>query len=225
VLPSDATPAQRAANLQAITAQAGLQEVEGDMVTTRPFVAKNVDVMDAGSFTRLRYQLAGDTLTTTQIEGDAGPIENPTTWKYLRVGSADTRGPLDGAWMPIELAGPEGTTNSNPLPGLRLYVGGYYSLLQLNRERSATALTENSTDEEALDMWSALTANTGTVEVSGDTTRTRALAAMNPGVMAADRPATVRTFRIQADTLSLTLVEQNGQPAVNPVTEKFVRAR
>jgi hypothetical protein len=48
---------------------------------------------------------------------------------------------------------------------------------------------------------------------------------MNPGVMAADRPATVRTWRIQGDTLWLTLVANGGVAVENPSTDAYIRDR
>ena len=226
VLGADATVAQRAANLLAMTAQGGGQEVVGDTIVTHAFVAKNPNVMDAGSINRLVYRISGDTLVATQVSTDAGPTENPTTWRYVRVGSATNRSPLDGAWRTVAITttGPEGTTNGSPEPGLRIYVGGHYAQLQLNGPRPA-AFSDNPTDQERVDVWGMLTANSGTFEVSGDTVRSRAVTAMNPAVMAADRPATVRTWSIQGDTLRLTVLEQAGAAVANPTTETLVRAR
>jgi hypothetical protein len=220
VLPEGAPLAERASNLQRMTAQAGSYEVAGDMVTARPSVAKNPAVMDAGSFTTLTYQLAGDMLTVTPVANEDGPIENPQTTKYRRIGTA-ARTPLDGAWrtLSITTTGPEGRTNDTPEPGLRLYGHGHYSVVQINRPRPAQ-FSANPTDEERIDIWSATTANGGTFEVVGDTVRTRAFVAMNPAVMAPDRAPALRSYRLQGDTLWLTQLEVE-----NPITEKLVRAR
>jgi hypothetical protein len=226
VLAANAAVGERAANLQVMTAQAGPYEVAGDMLTTRPIVAKNPGVMDAGSFTRLRIEVTGEALTTTQIEGDTGPTANPLTTKYARVGSPTSRSPIDGAWRTVSITttGPEGTTNDSPEPGLRLYAGGHYSVLQLTRTRPAQ-FSANPTAQEQLDIWSALTANTGTFEVSGDVVRSVALVGMSPAVMAPGRAPAVRTFRISGDTLWLTQVANAAGPVANPITEKLVRAR
>jgi hypothetical protein len=162
VLTADAPVADRAANLQAMTAQAGVYEVAGDMVTTRPSVAKNPSVMAEGSLTSIRYGVSGDTLSMTQVADATGPIANPQSNKFVRAGSATGRSPIDGAWriLSITTTGPEGTTDTSPEPGLRLFVGGHYTILQLNRPRGAQP-DSTASDSLFVDVWSALTANGG----------------------------------------------------------------
>jgi hypothetical protein len=151
-----------------------------------------------------------------------GPVTS-TTNKYVRAG-ASPASPIEGAWRTVAIAttGPNGTTNSSPQPGVRLYVDGHYSVLQLTRPRGQLPAS-NATDEELVAVWGALTANAGTYEVAGDTVRSLAMVAMNPAVMARTGP-TVRTYRLQGDTLWLTQVANADGPIANPTTETYVRA-
>ena len=48
-------------------------------------MAKNPQVMDAGSFTEFTFTLKGDTLVLVSTRNDTGPATNPATYRYTRV--------------------------------------------------------------------------------------------------------------------------------------------
>jgi hypothetical protein len=63
----------------------GTYEVTGNVITTRPVVAKNPAAMAPGAFTSYSYTLDGDTLRVTQQRNQNGPFVNPVTITVVRV--------------------------------------------------------------------------------------------------------------------------------------------
>jgi hypothetical protein len=87
-LPVDST--STAADLRAVwgtgfSANAGTYEIEGETLTTRPFVAKNPNTMAPDYFERYTFRVVDDTLTMSRTANAAGPIADPLTGKYVRV--------------------------------------------------------------------------------------------------------------------------------------------
>ena len=66
------------------TANAGTFEVAGNTMTRRPIVAKNPDAMAPGVFNEYTFRLVGDTLWTTTVRTEEGPVTSPSTVKYVR---------------------------------------------------------------------------------------------------------------------------------------------
>jgi hypothetical protein len=65
--------------------EAGSYELTGDMLTTRPVVAKNPAAMAAGAYSVYRCKVDGNTLTLTTLRNQNGPVANPATIKLARV--------------------------------------------------------------------------------------------------------------------------------------------
>jgi hypothetical protein len=63
----------------------GTYEVTGNVITTRPVVAKNPAAMAPGAFISYSYSLDGDTLRLTQQRNQNGPFASPVTIKAVRV--------------------------------------------------------------------------------------------------------------------------------------------
>jgi hypothetical protein len=66
-------------------ANAGEYEIAGDLLTTRPIVAKIPVVMKPGAFEVYRFRVEGNTRTFTQIRNARGPVERGATTKLVRV--------------------------------------------------------------------------------------------------------------------------------------------
>jgi Lipocalin-like domain len=65
-------------------ANAGTYEVSGDTVTQHVVVAKNPE-LQGKTVTRATIKLEGNNLWVTPVEGARGKVENPPTFKYVRV--------------------------------------------------------------------------------------------------------------------------------------------
>jgi hypothetical protein len=68
------------------TGQAGEFEAGADVVTHRPFVAKNPNNMDAGTFLEQSFRLQADTLWMTIVRNSLGPVVNAPQYKLVRAG-------------------------------------------------------------------------------------------------------------------------------------------
>jgi hypothetical protein len=64
---------------------AGSYEINGNMVTIRPIVAKIPVVMKPGAYEVYEFHVDGTTLTLTQRRNVRGPVENGATTKLQRV--------------------------------------------------------------------------------------------------------------------------------------------
>jgi len=90
---------------------------------------------------------------------------------------------------------------------LLIFTNGYYSLLQVLGTQPRPELKPPAgsmpTDAEKIayyEEWRRLLANSGTYEISGTTINFRRIVGKTEGV----RPLTVREFKLEGDTLSLT---------------------
>jgi hypothetical protein len=66
-------------------ANAGAYEIEGDLLTIRPIVAKIPVVMKPGAYEVYRFRVEGSTLSLTQVRNVKGPVERGSTTKLVRV--------------------------------------------------------------------------------------------------------------------------------------------
>lgn len=65
--------------------EAGTYEIsEGNVITMRPFVAKNPAAMKSGAFTTWSYKLDGNTVWVTAMTNQNGPVDHVTI-KAIRV--------------------------------------------------------------------------------------------------------------------------------------------
>jgi hypothetical protein len=65
--------------------EAGTYDVDGNVITMHPMVAKSPAAMARGAFTTWSYKLAGDTLWVTAQGNQNGPVHDPVTVKAIRV--------------------------------------------------------------------------------------------------------------------------------------------
>jgi hypothetical protein len=134
---------------------------------------------------------------------------------------AQTSPSLEGAWRVTEVVvtGANASTNKSPQPGLYIFTKQHYSIVTVGgttarKDFGTPRDPAKLTDAEKIaryEVWDALTANSGTYQVSGSTLTTRPLVAKNPGVMAG--PPATREFKIEGKTLTLIQKSAQGQPA------------
>jgi hypothetical protein len=80
-----ATAAELLAVWAPFTAASGTYEISGDMLTTRPAVAKNPPVMAKGSVQLNTFKIEGNTLKLTRVRNGDNPVANPVTITFTRV--------------------------------------------------------------------------------------------------------------------------------------------
>ena len=135
--------------------------------------------------------------------------------------SAQATPSIQGAWRVtgIVVTGDGAQTYKTPQPGLMIFAKQHYSIVMLfadapRKDGSSGANPNKLTDAEKVtwfDPWDALTANSGTYQIKGNTLTTRPLVAKNPSVMTG--PAQTREFKIDGNTLTLVAKSAAGQPA------------
>ena len=219
-----ATAAQVREALQRFTGQAGRYEITSmQTFTERAEVAFSPAAMEPGRYVVQSYRIVGDTLWTTNILTQAGPVAAPQVGKYIRQRNGGAT-PVDGVWRLVEGRTPSGGVVENQ-PGYRLFVDGYYSLVRVNGTKPRPALPDASgTAEQLMAAWGPFTSQAGTFEVSGSTITERALVAKGPAVAGPGNFST-RTYRIRGDTLWTTQTANQAGPIKDATTFKYVRAR
>jgi hypothetical protein len=137
--------------------------------------------------------------------------------------------PLEGAWQVAEVVttGPNASTNSNPQPGWRMFIDGYYTLLITNSVGPRPRLPpyDSATAEQLLAVIGPVfSAVGGAYRISGDTVSVTRIIAKNPNV-AGPNVLDRSTFRRAGDSLWLTLFATADGPVANPSTVKHVKMR
>ena len=114
-------------------------------------------------------------------------------------------GPLDGVWQVVE-ATVDGKKNPNPQPGMYVFAGSHFSIVQVTAPaaRVPNPSPKTSADFEALCGNDVFVASAGTYEVSGQEVTFRAIVAKNPGGMMPGS-FTTRTYRLSPDKAALWL--------------------
>src|SRR5713226_8349950 len=72
---SKATADELRATWGPMLANAGAYEIEGDLLTIRPIVAKIPVVMKPGAYEVYRFRVEGSTLSLTHVRNVRGPVE------------------------------------------------------------------------------------------------------------------------------------------------------
>jgi hypothetical protein len=143
--------------------------------------------------------------------------------------SAQTKStPLTGAWRvtKVQTTGANARTTSDPQPGLYLFTGSHYSIINVNSDGPRPDLPEDTSKAAAAQLlasWGPFTANSGTYEIKGDTVTFHPIVAKNPALMAS-HTALPRSFKIEGKTLTLiTLTSPGGSSPTNPATVTLTR--
>jgi hypothetical protein len=139
--------------------------------------------------------------------------------------NADRTRALQGAWRFVETSNPRTFQVVTNQPGMRLFVDGHYSNLQVNGLRARTQVDSTSSSLQMWNTWgTGFTAQAGTFEVRGDTVITRPLVAKNPNVMTPE-VFNRYLYRQTGDELWLTPTASQAGPAANPATAYYQRVR
>jgi hypothetical protein len=137
------------------------------------------------------------------------------------VQSASAQGKLEGVWKLTEVTttGPNASTNTNPQPGFMIFTKKYLSQVGLQDTQPELPQT-NATDAQKLATWTPLSAAVGTYEIQGKTVTFHQIIGKN-GV----KPGFFSTsdFKIEGNTLSVTIKANLSGPIDNAITRKYVR--
>ncbi len=116
--------------------------------------------------------------------------------------------PLEGAWLLTETEDTDGNVDSEPHRGLMVFTSDHYSLM-FARGAKPRALFDGiiGTDEELLEAYRSIVANSGRYEVEGNQFTIRAYVAMQPNHMNGwpENPVTF-SFSVDGDILKITYV-------------------
>ena len=147
----------------------------------------------------------------------------------IDVAAQSKRGSLQGVWQTVEvtLTGPGARTIKipEPRPNLVIVTAKYYSRVEdhSDRPRPIIADVAKATADELRAVWDPFVGEAGTYEVTeGNVITMRPLVAKNPAAMAPGAFITY-SYKLDGDTLWVTLLKNQNGPIVNPVTVKAVR--
>lgn len=139
---------------------------------------------------------------------------------------------IQGVWRVAEVTttGPNATTNKNPQAGLYVFTAKHYSIVwdTSDQPRPVLPLVSEGKLSDA-DMigryreWSPVIANSGTYEIKGSQLFTHAVASRNTAVVASKHGLTF-DFKVDGNTLWLTLTNLIGDRVQNPATVRLIRA-
>jgi Lipocalin-like domain len=134
---------------------------------------------------------------------------------------------LQGTWQSTEVItpGPNGPTTVKAQSSLYIFTAKHYSIAAVTSAEPRPDLPTDirqATAAELLATWFPYTSNSGTYEVSGDTVTMRPMVAKNPAVMKAGNYF-VNSFKVEGNTLSLTVTQSVNGPVANAPTIKLKR--
>jgi hypothetical protein len=132
---------------------------------------------------------------------------------------------LQGVWKTTELSmsGPNAFKNSNPQPDLWIFAKTHYCSAAITSEKPRpNQPVEKATDAQKLAIWDAFDADAGTYEVKGTTLIMQAVVAKDPEDMQPGKPH-IFDFKIEGNTLLLTLKVNQDGPLPNPLQFKLTR--
>jgi len=139
--------------------------------------------------------------------------------------SASAQGKPEGVWKITEITttGPNARTITNPQPGLLILTKKYYSLVEIMGDKPRPDLPQrDATDAQKVATWTPFAATSGTYEVKGTTLTARGIVAKSPGQMAPGNFGTI-DFKIEGNTLTITIKANQAGPLANPYTVKLTR--
>jgi hypothetical protein len=136
------------------------------------------------------------------------------------------RAPLDGVWQAVEVTydGPAGPITVKPGPNLTIFSGTHYSRIDVQTDKPRPVL-ENPSDataDELRQTWGPLVAEPGTYEIADNKMTLRPIVAKNPAAMAPN-VALVYSYKLEADTLTVTAQRDRNGRVAHPFTVKLVK--
>ena len=143
----------------------------------------------------------------------------------LIVQSAAAQGKLEGVWKVTEvsMSGPDAFRVSNPQPSLYIFTKKHFSMASITADKPRPNQSlEKATDAQKLAAWEGFDADAGTYEVKGTTVTTQGVASKDPEDMQPGKPH-IFDFKIDGNTLLLTLKVNEDGPLPNPIQWKLIR--
>jgi hypothetical protein len=135
---------------------------------------------------------------------------------------------IQGVWQAVEvtMSGPKARTIPIPEPRANLTVitARHYSRVQVEAEgvRPTIADVTKASADELRAAWGPFYAEAGTYEVSGNLITLRPVAAKNPAAMTPGA-FTTWSFKMEDNTLRVTLERNQNGPIADPITVTLVR--
>lgn len=138
----------------------------------------------------------------------------------------DQRAAFQGVWRTVEvnMPGSPGVT-VKPNATLAIFHGRHYSRVEVHTEQPRPILADPATAsaDQLRAVWGAFVGEAGTFELSaGNTITMQATVAKNPAAMT-NGAASVYSYRLDGNTLTLTQVRTPAGPVPNPATIKLAR--
>ena len=142
------------------------------------------------------------------------------SFAFAGIASAET--PLEGAWLLTETQEADGNVDSDPLRGLMIFTSTHYSRMYAIGEKPRALMDEegNSSDEQIINAYESIIANSGRYDIEGSEFVTRGYVAKYPNYMA-DWPENVNTFSYSINGDALTIKANSGPGA--GTTQKYRR--
>ena len=153
------------------------------------------------------------------LSGSAALVALLLTVACQQTGSSEAASPandLVGVWSLAAVDPGDGSPLIQPSqPGLYIFADGYYSAVYAPGvdPRIKSAISFQPTSEEMVTQYETIIVNTGTYEISGSTVTFRPVIAKSPGFVGGYQ---VSTFRVEGDTLVLTLDALASVDGVSP---------
>jgi len=134
---------------------------------------------------------------------------------------------VQGVWKVTErtTTGQNAGTNKSPQPGYYIFTPKHYSIMFVSSTAPRPDLpadASKATDKQIRDAWQPFTANSGTYEVKGSEITIRPLVAKNPNFMK-PKNFQILTFRVDGNTLTVTLKANQDGPINDAATVKLMR--
>ena len=140
---------------------------------------------------------------------------------FAFAGIANAETPLEGAWLLTETQDADGNVDSDPLRGLIIFTSTHYTIMYAIGEKPRALMDdENPSDEQTINAYDSIIANSGRYDIEGNKFMTRAYVAKYPNYMN-DWPENVTTFSYSIDGDALTIKADSGPDAAT--TQKYRR--
>ena len=141
------------------------------------------------------------------------------------VQSAAAQGKLEGVWKVTEvsMSGPDAFKETNPQPSLFVFTKKHFSTSSITADKPRPVQpTDKATDAQKLAAWEGFDAEAGTYEIKGTNLIMQGVVAKDPEDMQPGKPH-IYDFKIEGNTLSLTVKVNQDGPLPNPMNFKLVR--
>jgi hypothetical protein len=135
---------------------------------------------------------------------------------------------IQGVWQAVEVTMPGPKARTIPIPeprsNLTVITARHYSRVQVEAEgaRPSVADVAKATADELRAAWGPFYAEAGTYEVAGNVITLRPVAAKNPAAMT-PQAFTTWSFKLEGNTLRVTVERNQNGPIADPVTVTLVR--